>query len=184
MPAFRRLVLVAALIYGSHAMHDAFAIIRWNAAGIGSTSSSILWSEAVAAEVIVFFVVGPRLVNWLDIRGAVALAATAGVVRWIVMAQSTNGAVLALVQPLHGLTFALTHLACMRLIASAVPPDLAATAQALYMFGPGIATALLTTLSGQLYAQFGPEGFLVMAFLCGAAIPVSLGLRVEETPSR
>src|SRR5438093_157316 len=30
---FRFLLLAAALIYGSHAMHDTFAIIRWNAAG-------------------------------------------------------------------------------------------------------------------------------------------------------
>src|SRR5262249_3503544 len=117
-PRFRRLLLVAALIYGSHAMHDTFAIIRWDAAGIGSTSASILWSESVAAEVIVFFVIGPRLLSGLGVRGATALAATAGLVRWIVMAESTNVAVLALVQPLHGLTFALTDLACMRLIAS------------------------------------------------------------------
>jgi len=32
---FRRVVLVAALILGSHAMHDSFAVIRWGAAGIG-----------------------------------------------------------------------------------------------------------------------------------------------------
>ena len=32
LPPFRRLVLVAALILGSHAMHDAFAVIRWRAA--------------------------------------------------------------------------------------------------------------------------------------------------------
>src|SRR5262249_50796691 len=29
LPLFRNLVLVAALILGSHAMHDAFAVIRW-----------------------------------------------------------------------------------------------------------------------------------------------------------
>ena len=31
LPVFRNLVLVAALILGSHAMHDAFAVIRWSA---------------------------------------------------------------------------------------------------------------------------------------------------------
>jgi MFS transporter, PPP family, 3-phenylpropionic acid transporter len=34
LPRFRHLVLVAALILGSHAMHDAFAVIRWRAAGV------------------------------------------------------------------------------------------------------------------------------------------------------
>jgi PPP family 3-phenylpropionic acid transporter len=182
-PRFRRLLLVAALIYGSHAMHDTFAIIRWNAAGIASTSASILWSESVAAEVIVFFVLGPRLLSRLDARGATTLAATAGIVCWVVMAESTNVAALALVQPLHGLTFALTHLACMRLIGSFVPAHLAATAQGLYVFGPGLVTAVLTIASGELYARFGAQGFLFMALLCAAALPVSLGLRTEANPA-
>jgi len=53
--------------------------------------------------------------------GAVAAAALAGMVRWSVMATSTNVIALALVQPLHGFTFALLHLACMRLIARSMP---------------------------------------------------------------
>lgn len=51
------------------------------------------------------------------------------------MAQTGALPVLALVQPLHGFTFALLHLACMRLIAMIVPTRLAATAQASYAFG-------------------------------------------------
>ena len=78
---FRRLLLVAALIYGSHAMHDGFAVIRWNAAGIGPTAVSVLWSESVAAEVLVFFLIGPALINRLGPGGAAALAASAGIVR-------------------------------------------------------------------------------------------------------
>jgi PPP family 3-phenylpropionic acid transporter len=51
IPGFRILILVSALVYGSHAMHDAFAVIRWSDAGIGTSAISFLWSEAVAAEV-------------------------------------------------------------------------------------------------------------------------------------
>jgi hypothetical protein len=32
--AFLRVTLVAALVLGSHAMHDSFAVIRWTQAGI------------------------------------------------------------------------------------------------------------------------------------------------------
>jgi PPP family 3-phenylpropionic acid transporter len=60
-----------------------------------------------------------------------AFAAVAGVVRWTAMAATTSVAVLAVVQPLHGLTFALLHLACMRLVAATVPTHLAATAQSI-----------------------------------------------------
>ena len=174
LPVFRYVVLIAALVLGSHAMHDAFAMIRWRAAGVGPTTGSVLWSEAVLAEVVVFFLIGPALVRRLTPPGALALAAIAGIARWSVMATSTQVLALALVQPLHGITFALLHLACMRLIAQAVPPSLAGTAQAIYgTVGIGGATALLTFASGALYGRLGAAGFWVMAGLCAAALPLT-----------
>jgi MFS transporter, PPP family, 3-phenylpropionic acid transporter len=175
---FRNLVVVAALILGSHAMHDAFAVIRWTAAGIGPAAASLLWSEAVAAEVLVFFVVGPAVLARLTPAGALAVAALAGMLRWAVMAQTTDVIALALVQPLHGITFALLHLACMRLIVRTVPAHLAGTAQAIYgTLGIGAATALLTLASGVLYAAAGARGFWVMAALCALALPLAWKLR-------
>jgi len=74
---------------------------------------------------------------------------------------------MALVEPLHGFTFALLHLACMRELARIVPPELAATAQAFYgTVAIGLATAVLTIVSGALYARFGGAAFGVMAGLC------------------
>jgi hypothetical protein len=67
---FRMLILVSSSIYGSHAMHDGFAVIWWSAAGIEPSTISILWSEAVAAEVVVFFVIGPALLDRFGARGA------------------------------------------------------------------------------------------------------------------
>jgi PPP family 3-phenylpropionic acid transporter len=178
IPRYRNLVLVAALVLGSHAMHDAFAVIRWSAAGITPAMSSVLWSEAVAAEVIVFFLVGPALVTRLGPAGAIALAAAAGVLRWAVMAQSTELFALSLVQPLHGFTFALLHLACMRLLGRTVPEGLEGTAQAIYAtVGVGTATALLTIASGALFGRLGPQAFWLMAALCAAALPLAWRLR-------
>jgi PPP family 3-phenylpropionic acid transporter len=177
IPLFRRVMLVSGLVLGSHAMHDTFAVIRWSAAGVTPGMASALWSESVAAEVVVFFLVGPPLVKRLRPAGVVALAATAGVVRWVAMASTTGVLTLALVQPLHGLTFAALHLACMRLIPAIVPPQLAATAQAMYALGAGGTTALLTLVSGRLYASLGAQGFLVMALLCAAVPALTLGLR-------
>ena len=178
LPRFRRLVLVAALILGSHAMHDAFAVIRWRAAGVSPALASVLWSESVAAEVLVFFLIGPALVTWLTPAGALAVAALAGLLRWAVMAQSAAVLALALAQPLHGITFALLHLACMRLLARIVPPGLEGTAQALYgTVGIGGATACLTLVAGALYARVGAHGFWVMAALCALAVPLTWPLR-------
>ena len=179
VPVFRRVMIVAALIGGSHAMHDGFEVIRWRAAGMGTDAAGLLWSESVAAEVLVFFVLGPRLIARLGLHGAAMLAGAAGVVRWGVAAQTAAVPAMALVEPLHGLTFALLHLVCVQTIAQVVPERLAATAQAFYgTVAVGAASTALTFASGPLYGRLGASAFWVMAGLCAAAIPLARGLRV------
>jgi MFS transporter, PPP family, 3-phenylpropionic acid transporter len=168
---FRAVIVVSALVYGSHALYDSFAVIRWSAAGLGTPVISALWSEAVAAEVIVFFLVGPALLDRLGARGAAALAAVAGLIRWSLMGLTNSVLLLAVLQPLHGFTFALLHLACMRVMDNVVPRGVAATAQAFYAFGAGLVTAALTSVSGALYAGYGGAAFLSMAALCVIALP-------------
>ena len=99
---FRRILLVAALIEGSHALNDTFAVIRWRAAGVSLPTVSVLWSESVLSEVLVFLLIGPRLIRQIGPGGACALAAGAGVIRWSVLAFTTSPILLGLVQPLHG----------------------------------------------------------------------------------
>ena len=171
LPAFTRMVVVAALVLGSHAMHDTFSMVRWHAAGIGPGAGSVLWSESVVAEVLVFLAIGPAFLQRVAPHRAMALAALAGIVRWTVVAQTTSLAALAITQPLHGVTFALLHLACMRALAATVPPHLAATAQAFYSIGATAVTALFSVVSGTLYAHLGAGGFLIMAAVCAAALP-------------
>lgn len=174
---FRRLLLVAALVLGSHALHDTFAVIRWRDAGISTATASLLWSESVIAEVAVFFLAGPALLRQLGPAGAAMLAAGAGVVRWSVLGATVEIVPLMLVEPLHGLTFALLHLAGMRVIGTTVPSHLAATAQALYATAAvGAATALLTLASGFLYTWLEGHAFFVMAALCAAALPLAAGM--------
>ncbi|MEH3147746.1 MAG: MFS transporter [Methylobacterium frigidaeris] len=174
---FRHLVLVAALVIGSHAAHDAFAVIRWREAGVGTAWAGLLWAEAVAAEVVVFLALGPVLLARLGPGRALALSAAAGVVRWSVMASTVFLPAVAAAQGLHGFTFALLHLACMRRIGEIVPSSLGATAQTLYgTLGLGLATAVLTLAAGPLYASLGPGAFWVMAGLCALAFPLALAL--------
>jgi MFS transporter, PPP family, 3-phenylpropionic acid transporter len=175
--AFRRLLLVGALVLGSHGLHDTFAVILWREAGISTATASLLWSESVAAEVFVFLLIGPALVRRLGVARSAVLAASAGVVRWTVLGASSHIFAVAFVEPLHGLTFALFHLAAMRLITETVPNRLAATAQAIYgTLAVGAATTLVTLISGALYGALGGHSFWVMSFLCLAAVPLAYGL--------
>lgn len=175
--AFRRLIVVAVLVIGSHALNDTFAVIQWGAAGYGNLAISLLWCESVVAEVAVFLFLGPWLIARLSVPGAAALAAGAGVIRWTVMATTTSLPALVGVQALHGLTFALMHLAAMGIIAQRVPDRLSATAQTVYGTGAlGIASAIMTVASGYLYGWFGMQAFWGMAALCVMALPLVRGI--------
>jgi MFS transporter, PPP family, 3-phenylpropionic acid transporter len=177
-PRFRRTVVAAALVIGAHAMHDGFAMIQWRAAGIGAGTAGLLWSESVAAEVLVFLVLGPALLGRIGYPAGVAVAACAGALRWAVL--GSTGAVpwLAAAEALHGLSFALLHLACLGLIEQSTPPDLRATALALYgTLGLGFSGVLATLASGALYGAFGAPAFWAMAALSLAALPLVPGLR-------
>jgi PPP family 3-phenylpropionic acid transporter len=139
----------------------------------------VLWSESVAAEVLVFVLLGPWLLSLLGRSGALTLAAGAAVVRWALMAQTADVTTLAIIEPLHGLTFALFHLGCMHIIADTVPRSFAGMAQAFYgTVGIGAATALSSILSGWLFARWGPAGFWGMALLCCAAFPIIWSLHI------
>ena len=137
-------------------------MIRWSAVGVSPATVSVLWSESVAAEVLVFFLIGPAVVTWLTPAGALAVAALAGMLRWTVMAQSAEVMVLAL-----------------------VPPGLEGTAQAIYgAVGIGAASAVLTLVSGALYARLGARGFWVMVALCALAVPLTWQLRQPSCSDR
>lgn len=182
VPGFVRLMLVVALIGGSHAMHDGFEVIRWRSAGLSGTATSVLWASSVLAEVFVFTLAGPWLLDRIGPGRALALAAGAGIVRWVAAAWTAAFPVMIAVEPLHGLTFALMHLACVSLIAATVPAGLGARAQAFYStVALGVTGALVTLASGPLYQHFGALAFLAMAALCALALPVALGLLSATT---
>jgi PPP family 3-phenylpropionic acid transporter len=177
-PRFLPLMALAALVMSSHALHDAFEVLRWEDGGIGPGAAGLLWSEGVLAEVVVFVVAGPTLLRWLGPAGAAALAASAGIVRWGVTAVTAWLPAMALVEPLHGLTFALLHLACMQMLSVVVPPALAATAQGIYGgVAVGTMTAIMILVSGPLYGALGPRAFWVMALLCATALPIAFAMR-------
>ncbi len=185
VPAYRRLLVVAALVIGSHAVNDAFAVITWRGAGYGGTTVSLLWSESVLAEVLVFFVVGPWIIDRVGPAGAAAISAGAGILRWGVMGATVALPALVAVQSLHGFTFALFHLGAMRVIGTAVPERLGATAQAVYgNVALGVASAALTFASGYLYAGLGLHAFWAMAGLCGLALLVAPGLGRGTGPAK
>jgi PPP family 3-phenylpropionic acid transporter len=174
---FRLIVLASALIQGAHAAYYGFAPLFWRAQGFGDSTIGLLLAEAIIAE-IALFAWGRRLVERLGPPGLTACAAAASVLRWTITAAAPPLPVLATVQLLHAATFAVQHLSAMLVLSRAVPPERAATAQALHAaLGMGAPTGLMMLLSGWIYARWGGAVFLIMAVMGGTALPVVARLR-------
>ena len=174
-PGFGRLVAISALIQGAHAAYYGFSSIHWARAGHSAEAIGLLWAEGVLAEVLLFLWARP-LLGRLSPQGLMLLAAGAGLVRWLVLAVTTELWVLVPLQLGHALTFGAQYLGAMRWLAAHAPPGEAMAAQSLHAaLGTTGAQALCLLASGWLYARVESGAFLAMALLCALAVPVVLG---------
>ncbi|MDN3683958.1 3-phenylpropionate MFS transporter [Vibrio sinaloensis] len=162
-PVVKFLILVA-LIQGSHAAYYSFSSIYWKEAGYSEDIIGYLWSLGVVSEVAIFFALSKRLFFWLvtesDVRGG-----GTGLYRSLggLTASTTMIAALVLIQLLHGVTFAIAHIAAIQYIQDSEPRKMVAL-QALYNAIPlGAFIALMTTLSGWGYEHWGANVFWAMA---------------------
>lgn len=164
-------VLATALIQGSHAAYYAFATLYWRSAGIADAVIGLLIAESIVVE-IALFVWGRRLVERIGPAGLSAIAASAGVLRWLMMAWTVSAPVLVAVQLLHAATFACQHLSSM-LVLRTLPPARAGLAQTvLSSLGFSAPTGALIWISGLVYARSGGDVFLLMAGLSALALPL------------
>ena len=170
------LVLVA-LIQGSHAAYYSFSTIYWKGAGYSEEIIGYLWSLGVVAEVAVFAFSKRMFAGW-TLR-ALFVAASLGVaLRWGLTASTTALIALVAIQLLHGVTFAMAHIAAIQYIQNSEQHKMVAL-QALYNAIPlGAFIAIMTTLSGWGYEHWGANIFWVMA----AMGIVALFIKLEPTP--
>lgn len=171
------------LLQASHAVLYVFGTIHWRAAGLSNEVIGALWAEGVIAEIILFAFSG-AVVSRLSPTRLMLLAAGAGVIRWLVLANSTDLAVLISVQWLHAFTFGAAHLAAMQYMLRNVPESMSASAQSLYSgFATGLVMGLMMLVTGWLYAGFGGGAFYAMIALSvvGGITAIWLG---RITPAR
>ena len=174
----RFLVFIAAvsLLQSSHAVLYVFGTIHWRDAGIADDVIGALWAEGVIAEIILFAFSGAVVARVSPIR-LMWIAAAAGVVRWAILANTTDVTMLFATQWLHGLTFGAAHLAAMHHMLRTVPEHMSASAQSLYSgFAIGLVMGLMMLVTGWLYAGYGGEAFYAMTLLSAAGGAVALWL--------
>ncbi|CAM2982550.1 3-phenylpropionate MFS transporter [Vibrio rarus] len=170
-----------ALIQGSHAAYYGFSTIYWKEAGYTADIIGYLWSLGVAAEVCIFAFSRRWFGNW-SLRSLFLVSSVGVVVRWGLTASTTMLPALVMIQLLHGVTFALAHIAAIRYIQGSEQNKMVAL-QALYNAIPlGIVMAVMTAVSGWGYERWGVNVFWVMACMGVVAMLVKLDPQPENSP--
>ena len=173
---FLLFLAAAAPIQASHAAYYGFSALHWQAAGLSEATIGWLWAEGVVVEVLLFAFSGAVMAR-TGPAALLVLAALAGMLRWTVLAASTDLALLIAVQALHALTFGAAHLGAMHYLARAAPPGLAATAQSLHSaLSSGVAMGLAMLLAGALYQAGAGQAFLAMTALSTVGLGLALVL--------
>ena len=168
-----RFVILLSLLHGSHAAYYSFSSIYWKSAGYAESTIGYLWSLGVIAEITVF-AVSKRVFAGLSLRTLFVIASVGAVVRWSLTAMTTELWVIALVQTLHGITFATAHIAAIQYIQRARENEIVPL-QAIYNAIPmGAFTALMMALTGWGYELYGANVFWAMAVMGVMAIFVKV----------
>tara|TARA_Y100001936_G_C16094087_1_gene689968 strand:- start:15122 stop:16252 length:1131 start_codon:yes stop_codon:yes gene_type:complete len=171
-------MLSASLIQASHAVYYGFSTLHWQANGLDEFTIGALWAEGVIAEVILFAIAG----KYVERFGPVfflTLGGLAGIIRWSILATTTDVYALIIVQWLHAFTFGATHLAALYYIAKSVPAEFTATAQSIYSsFAVGTTMACAMLASGWLYEVYVGGAFHVMTAMSGAGILILILLNL------
>ncbi|WP_114767561.1 3-phenylpropionate MFS transporter [Vibrio rhodolitus] len=164
-----RFLTLVALIQGSHAAYYSFSSIYWKEAGYSEAVIGYLWSLGVVAEVLVFALSKRLFVGW-SLRALFVVASVGVMVRWGITASTTALLALVVIQLLHGVTFAVAHIAAIQYIQASDQNRMVAL-QALYNAIPlGAFIALMTALSGWGYENWGANVFWAMAAMGALAL--------------
>jgi PPP family 3-phenylpropionic acid transporter len=183
-PEFLLALLASGLITASHAFYYAFSALAWRQEGMATTWIGALWGVAVAGE-IVFFAVSARLGGRVRPLTLMVTGGVAGCVRWLALALSPPLAVLFALQTLHAFSFGATFLGFIQYAERLAGERRAASAFALNSaISGGAFSALLTALSGWLFARYGAGAFAAMAVPSALGAGVALWLAAAGRPPR
>lgn len=178
-PQVWRFLLCVTLLQGAHAGYYSFSSIYWQDAGYSAATIGYLWSLGVVAEILVFAFSNVLFRRWTA-RSLLLLSAVTGIIRWSLMASTTDLPWLILIQILHCGSFTVCHLAAMRFIAARRGPDVIRLQSVYSALAMGGGIAVMTVISGFLFEHYQGGVFWVMALI---VIPV-LFIRPQVVPNQ
>ena len=163
--SFLIFLLVVSLLQGSHAAYYGFSALYWKAHGYAENVIGYLWALGVMAE-IGMFALSRRLLKGFSYQQLFFIGGLGCVLRWTLLANTTELAWLWVAQLLHAVTFCVSHLGAIRYMTQQLPAEQVIPAQTLYAaFPAGVVMALLTAVAGFGYQQVQGQVFWLMAML-------------------
>lgn len=152
-------VVAAGFIQAAHAFYYGFSSQLWLKQGFSGSQVGMLWAFGVIVEIAFFALLASRL-NHFRPETLILWGGIASIIRWAAFAQTPDLGVTFMVQALHALTFAATHMGFMRLIDAEIPLAQRATGQQLgsaLIMSPIM--GLASIVAGTLYDQFSSGGY-------------------------
>ncbi len=174
LPWIKPFISVAALIWASHVGLTVFAPIFWKSLGFQEGDFGLLLAAGIIPEIIIFFIYR-RFAS--KIRPTLALVASAifSALRWVLTAHATSLEEMALIQTLHGFTFAVTHAAVIEFLRINVPQELRSSGQAVYdVIAVTAAPAIAATFIGLVYQHSAQYAFYTTAVIALLALIPSI----------
>lgn len=174
LPNFPLFLITVSLLLSTHAALYGFSAIYWKSEGYSNTTITLLWIVGVVAEIGMFSISG-RLIDRFGAMPMIIFAAAGGMVRWTLLAFSTQLPILVIAQALHAFTFALLYMSLIAYMTKRIPASISASAQGLYdSLSMGVFFGILTMLAGSLYKIDPSYSFFLMA----ACSSIGFGLAV------
>jgi PPP family 3-phenylpropionic acid transporter len=149
------LMIAGALTQGSHGALNAFGSIYWRSLGFSDAAG-------VRAEIVVFLFLGRAVGRgsgvWLILIGSAA-----AVIRFTAMSLNPGLELTLVLQVMHCLSFAATHIGTMAALSAHSPRSMRGRAQGIFGSLTALATATSTIASGIIYSEAGGLVFAAMA---------------------
>ncbi len=176
------LLVILSLLQGSHGFFYGFSSVYWQEIGIPEATIGSLWGISIVSEILVFIFAKRALGNFTP-KLLLQLAAVGVILRWSGLALAEQAGWIALSQLLHGVTFAMTHLAAIRAIQLYLPESQMAKFQGLYNGLYMGVTALVTFVTGFYYDTLKADLFFTMALMGGLGVVLTLTLNLKPRES-
>lgn len=172
-------IVAVSLLQAAHAFYYGFSAIAWQAQGVSTRDTGLLWGFSVVVELALMWGLEP----WRRRAGVgpmtmLVIGGAASMVRWTAMAFAPPLWLLWPLQGLHALSFAAVFLAALQIIERLAPPSQTTAAQMLYSsLSAGLLIGLATVVSGPIYDAHGVRGYLAMTVLAAAGTAMAVAIR-------